>query len=37
MVDLDKLISVSNTGKYPNLLNSAEIDAIKEIIESNPD
>ena len=37
MVDLDKLISVSNSGKYPNLLNSADIDAIKEIIEGNPD
>ena len=37
MVDLDKLISVSNSGKYPNLLNSVDIDAIKEIIEGNPD
>ena len=37
MVDLDKLISVSNSGKYPNLLSSADIDAIKEIIEINPD
>ena len=37
MVDLDNLTSISNSGKYPNLLNSADVDAVKEIIEVYPD
>lgn len=37
MVDLDNLTSISNSGKYPNLLNSADVDAVKEIIGVYPD
>ena len=37
MVDLDNLTAISNSGKYPNLLNSADVDAVKEIIEVYPD
>ena len=37
MVDLDNLTSISNSGKYPNLLNSADVDAVKEIMGVYPD
>ena len=37
MVDLDNLTSISNSGKFPNLLNSADVDAVKQIIEVYPD
>mgnify|MGYP003312051384 FL=1 len=37
MVDIDNLIGISNSGKYPNLLNSADIEAVKSIVEIYPD
>ncbi len=37
MVDLDNLVTVANTGKYPNLFNSSDVDNIRGIIDTYPD
>ena len=37
MVDIDNLIGISNSGKYPNLFNSNDIEAVKSIVEIYPD
>ena len=37
MVDIDNLIGISNSGTYPNLLNSTDVEAIKSIVEIYPE
>lgn len=32
MVDIDNLIGISNSGTYPNLFNSTDVDAVKSIM-----
>ena len=32
MVDLDNLVKVSNSGQFPDLMNSSDVDNIKELI-----
>ena len=35
MVDLENLIKVSNSGQFPNLLTTSDVDNIKEIGETH--
>lgn len=37
MVDLENLIQISNSGKYPILFNSVDVEAVKSIMEIYPD
>ena len=37
MVDIDNLIGISNSGQYPNLFNSTDVEAVKSIVEIYPD
>tara|TARA_B100000287_G_scaffold430114_1_gene484747 strand:- start:37 stop:1011 length:975 start_codon:yes stop_codon:yes gene_type:complete len=37
MVDLDNLSRISNTGRYPNLLNSSDVDNVREIVDVHSD
>ncbi len=37
MVDLDKLGSLSNTGKFPNLFNNSDVENVRGIIDVYPD
>lgn len=37
MVDLDNLVTVANTNKYPNLFNSSDVDNIRSIMDTYPD
>ena len=33
MVDLDNLVTIANSGKYPNLFNSSDVDNIRGIVD----
>tara|TARA_B100000519_G_C14248400_1_gene441071 strand:+ start:1672 stop:2631 length:960 start_codon:yes stop_codon:yes gene_type:complete len=37
MVDIEKLTSIANTGKYPNLCSLTDVEAVKSIMEIYPD
>tara|TARA_B100000674_G_scaffold246723_1_gene203301 strand:- start:45 stop:1004 length:960 start_codon:yes stop_codon:yes gene_type:complete len=37
MVDIENLINISNSGQYPMLFNSEDIEAVKSIMETYPD
>ena len=37
MVDLDNLTKFSKSGQYPDLLNSSDVERVKEILEAHPD
>ena len=37
MVDIEKLTSIANTGKYPNLCSITDVEAVKSIMEIYPD
>ena len=37
MVDIENLTNISNSGQYPNLFNSTDVDAVKSIVEMYPD
>lgn len=37
MVDLENLSIVSNSGRFPNLLNNTDIDNIRQIVDAHPD
>ena len=37
MVDIDNLIGISNSGTYPNLFNSTDVEAVKSIMEIYPE
>jgi len=37
MVDLDSLTKFSESGQYPDLLNSSDVERVKEILEAHPD
>ena len=37
MVDIDNLIGISNSGTYPNLFNSTDVEAVKSIVEIYPE
>jgi len=33
MGDLDNLVTIANSGKYPNLFNSSDVDNIRGIVD----
>ena len=37
MVDIENLTNISNSGQYPTLFNSEDIEAVKSIVEIYPD
>ena len=37
MVDLDNLVTIANTGKFPNLFNASDVENVKGIMEVYPD
>lgn len=36
MVELERLEKVQQSGKYPNLLTTTDVENVKAIVESNP-